>query len=457
MHLFPLVERIPCPDILMVFAALPRFGTIFLDSANCQHPNANYSFIACDPFHVMGLNDIKGQNPFMQLERSLAHYSLPLLPDCPPFQGGVAGSFGYELGIHLEKIPGALKNDLQFPEMLIGFYDLVLAIDHTLNQAWVFSSGFPEIDPKKRLIRAQKRLDWFLEIIATCLPLDVPHFQPITPDEIHANFTQSEYEQAVEKVREYILAGDIFEANISQRFSALFPENLMHFDLYRTLRQNNPAPFSGYLEFGDYVIASASPERSLQLRAGEVEACPIKGTAPRSADPTEDKKAAEKLLASEKDKAENTMIVDLMRNDLSRVCLPHSVKVPTLCGLESFATVHHLVSRVQGKLMPNKKAIDLLKATFPGGSIIGAPKIRAMEIIAEIEPTVRGPYCGSMGYIGFNGEMDLSIIIRSFVCRKNWVTYQVGGAVTFDSDPHEEYLETLHKGKAMRKTLGILS
>ncbi len=461
--MFPplLVEKIEKPDILALFANLPRDGAILLDSAQCQHPNARYSFIACDPFQVITCKNNKvwvnhqahQGNPFDILEEALAQYQLPLYPDLPPFQGGAAGCFGYECGKYLETIPEALQDSLGFPELLIGFYDVVVAVDHWENSAVVMSSGFPQTDPSQRFKRAQKRLHWMLEIIKRLLYTPNASLQMCKAEKITSNFTQSAYEKAVQKVQNYILAGDIFEANISQCFSAEFEEGIVHFDLYQRLRQNNPAPFASFLQYGDYVIASASPERFLQLREGEVEACPIKGTAPRCLDLLADKQAADRLLLSEKDRAENIMIVDLMRNDLSRVCLPHTVKVPILCGLQSFATVHHLVSQVTGRLIPNKNAIDLLKATFPGGSITGAPKIRAMEIIAEIEPTTRGPYCGSMGYIGFNGEMDLSILIRSFVCVKNLVTYQVGGAVTFDSDPEQEYVETLDKAKALHQTL----
>ncbi|HRE31008.1 MAG TPA: anthranilate synthase component I family protein, partial [Candidatus Berkiella sp.] len=212
-------------------------------------------------------------------------------------------------------------------------------------------------------------------------------------------------------------------------------------------------PYAAYMQLGDNVIASASPEQFLQLENGVVETRPIKGTRPRHPTPEQDKQNAQELIDSEKDHAENVMIVDLMRNDLSRVCLAHSIEVSQLCALESFATVHHLVSVVQGKIRSEFNALDLLKATFPGGSITGAPKIRAMEIIAECEPTLRGPYCGSIGYLGFNGNVALSITIRTYAIRNQFLTFQTGGAVTIDSDPTEEYEETLAKAKALRQTL----
>lgn len=225
------------------------------------------------------------------------------------------------------------------------------------------------------------------------------------------------------------------------------------FDLYRKLRRVNPAPFSAYLHLNTQDIASASPERFIKLNHRSVEARPIKGTAPRGYDTQSDEALKRDLSVSEKDRAENIMIVDLMRNDLSKVCSPHTVKVPSLCVVESYQTVHHLVSVVTGQLKNDLDAVDLIVATFPGGSITGAPKIRAMEIIAELEPINRGPYCGSIGYIAFNGDMDLSIVIRTFAIKDNEITFQVGGAITMDSDAQAEYQESLTKAKAMINTL----
>jgi len=233
-----------------------------------------------------------------------------------------------------------------------------------------------------------------------------------------------------------------FEANLTQRFKARLPDHVKPFDVYRRLRALNPAPFAAYLTFKETVLASASPERFLRLMQGMVETRPIKGTRPRGKTAEEDALLAKELLQSEKDHAENIMIVDLMRNDLSRVCKDHSVKVSQLCGLESFGELHDDVH-----------AIDLLCATFPGGSITGAPKVRAMEIIAELEPTRRGPYCGSIGYIGFNGDMDSSIVIRTYAIKDKDITFQAGGAVVVDSDPRAEYEESLLKANALRMAL----
>jgi para-aminobenzoate synthetase component 1 len=271
--------------------------------------------------------------------------------------------------------------------------------------------------------------------------------------ELESNFTQPGYETAVQRVIDYILAGDIFQANLSQCLQTRLPSGLTGFNLYRRLRKVNPAPFAAFVRFDDIEIVSASPERFLKLQQGRIETCPIKGTRPRGATPQADQALAAELLASEKDRAENVMIVDLLRNDLSRVCRDGSVNVPRLCELETFATVFHLVSTVTGELLPGKTAVDLLRACFPGGSITGAPKIRAMEIIAELEPTQRGPYCGSIGYIGFDGSMDTSITIRTYGIKDGIVTFQAGGGIVADSRPADEYEETVAKARALIRAL----
>ena len=244
---------------------------------------------------------------------------------------------------------------------------------------------------------------------------------------------------------EYILAGDIFQANISQCFSAAIPEGFDALAFYKRLRSLNPATFSAYLDYGDVQIASSSPERLLSFDGTTVEARPIKGTRRRDPNPALDAALVAELSSSRKDRAENVMIVDLLRNDLSRVCAPGSVRVPVLCGLESYASVHHLTSVVTGELKPDKTVGDLIAAIFPGGSITGAPKIRAMEVIAEIEGQGRGVYCGSIGYFGFNGQVDLNIAIRTAMFSQGTARFQGGGGITARSEPAAEYEETLTK------------
>jgi para-aminobenzoate synthetase component 1 len=463
--MLPIHSEITYHDPLQTFALFALHqGAVFLDSAtHASHTikkNNRYSFIALDPFQTLRSKNNKivingmlhNGNPLTELEKQLAIYQLKKHPDLPPFQGGAAGYFGYELYQHFEKINLPAVDLMKFDDLVLGFYDVVIAYDHEVKRAWIFSSGFPELENEARHARALTRRDWLLRklVDVSALP-PLPHLKKSVP--IDAYFSAANYRGAVQRVIDYILAGDIFEANISQRFSARLPAELPPFELYRRLRALNPAPFAAYLQFEDIVIASASPERFLQLLGRKVEARPIKGTIARGANAAEDNALAAQLLASEKDRAENVMIVDLLRNDLSRVCEDHSVIVNELCQLESYANVHHLVSSIAGQLQSEKSAVDLLRAAFPGGSITGAPKIRAMEIINEIEQAYRGPYCGSIGYIGFDGDMDSSIVIRSFAIKNNIATFQAGGAVVMDSDPHAEYKEVLTKSYTLRSAL----
>jgi para-aminobenzoate synthetase component 1 len=268
---------------------------------------------------------------------------------------------------------------------------------------------------------------------------------------LRSTFTHRGYLTAVTRVREYILAGDIFQANLSQRFEA--PLREAPWPLYRRLREINPAAFGAYMDCGDFQVLSVSPERFLRLSGTQVETRPIKGTRPRGLGPMHDAMLGRVLSESDKDRAENVMIVDLLRNDLSRVCRPGSVRVPELFSLEHHPTVHHLVSTVVGELEPPADAVALVRATFPGGSITGAPKVRAMEIIAELEPTRRGVYCGSLGYLGADGEMDTSIAIRTCVTTNDRVYFQAGGGIVADSDPEQEYRETLDKARGIIRAL----
>jgi para-aminobenzoate synthetase component 1 len=276
------------------------------------------------------------------------------------------------------------------------------------------------------------------------------HPLPLLPG-LLSNFTREQYLAAVRRAVEYVHAGDCFQVNVSQRL--LHPAALAPLELYRRLRECNPAPFAGYLDLGDFAVASASPERFVRVANGEVETRPIKGTRPRGATPEEDRARAEELLRSAKDRAENVMIVDLLRNDLGRVCAYGSVRVAAVCRLESYRHVHHLVSAVRGRLRPGLGPVDLLRASFPGGSVTGAPKVRAMQIIAELEPTARGPYCGCLGYVGFDGSADTNILIRTFTVGRGWVQFPVGGGVVADSAPEEEYEETLHKAEGLLRAL----
>jgi para-aminobenzoate synthetase component 1 len=457
-----LAREIPWLEPVAAFAAVRGLPwSVFLDSARVDGRLGRWSYVAAEPYLTLVSKDgriVSGErsftgDPLAALQRAMAHYRLdhdPALP--PPFQTGAVGWFGYDLAHHLERLPHPAADDLLFPDLALGFYDTVLAFDGIERRAWLMSSGLPELTPQASMHRRKARADRFAGLLARAAA-------PTPPPEVRgevrigSNFTRPAYEATVARVVEYILAGDIFQANLSQRFLAELPPGLDAFGLYLRLRQRNPAPFAAYLDAGGVQIASASPERFLELRGRQVETRPIKGTRPRGATPEEDRRLGEELLGSEKDRAENVMIVDLLRNDLSRVCRDHTVLTPEICVLESFATVHHLVSTVTGELRPGLDAVDLLRATFPGGSITGAPKIRAMEIIAELEPTARGPYCGAIGWMGADGWMDTSITIRTFAIKEGKVAFQAGGGIVADSDPAAEYEETLAKARALLESL----
>jgi para-aminobenzoate synthetase component 1 len=330
--------------------------------------------------------------------------------------------------------------------MAFGLYDVIAAFDHAERRAYILSSGRPEAASAARQQRARARALWLHDRLARA-PAAAPapdwrargRFAPERP--------RAAVERAVAEVIDYIRAGDIFQANLTQRMAAPVPEGLSDLELYLRLRAISPAPFAAFLKCGAGLsVMSASPERFLSLAPdGRVETRPIKGTRPRGADPAADAALARALLASAKDRAENLMIVDLMRNDLGRVSRTGSVRVPVLCGLETFASVHHLVSVVESTLKPGLGPVDLLRACFPGGSITGAPKIRAMEIIHELEDAPRGVYCGAVAWIGFDGAMDSSIVIRTVTRAGSTLLAQAGGGIVADSDPAAEYEESLVK------------
>ena len=353
-------------------------------------------------------------------------------------------------------------NDLAVPTLGVGLYDLVFAFDHDQRQNWVISQGLPETDEEARRERAQDRLaaaqQWLNTTqrpsasgLANPTESNLAQQFDVGIDDVTSNLSPSDYRRMIERAVQYIRAGDVFQVNLAQRLLARARTNSV--DLYRRLRDKNPAPYAGYLDLGDWQICSTSPECFLTLRNRQVETRPIKGTRGRSGRPEADLYAGDDLQLSEKDRAENVMIVDLMRNDLSRVCTSDSVQVAQLCRIETYAFVKHLVSIVRGTLQPDATAFDLLRACFPGGSITGAPKIRAIEIIAELEPTTRGAYCGCLAYIGFDGQMDSNILIRTVTAGEGWWQIPVGGGIVAQSDPDDEYRETWHKARGMLQAI----
>lgn len=466
----PLVQRLPFRlSPLQAFELFrDRPFCFFLDSGMDVHRLGRYSFMGCDPFLVLhsrgdkvtiqtadGQQSITG-DPFQVLSGLLSTYKLDSTGLPVPMAGGAVGYFSYDLCHFIERLPAKAVDDLQLPECYLGFYDAVVVFDLLEGQAYIISSGFPEFDETRRQRRAQARLEELSALLAESHLLAEAH-RIEQPNQdwvaLRPNFTPEAYLRVVETARQYIIAGDIFQVNLSQRFEtglAISP-----YELYRRLRQVNPAPFAGYLDFGQVAVVSASPERFLKVRGDYVETRPIKGTRPRGSSPSEDEAQAHCLLSSPKDRAENVMIVDLERNDLGRVCRYGSVQVTELAILEAFPTVFHLTSTVVGRLRADKGRIDLLRACFPGGSITGAPKVRAMEIIDELEPTRRSVYTGAIGYLSFGGDMDLNIAIRTFLVKEGRAYFQVGGGIVYDSEPQAEYQETLDKAKALIQALKL--
>jgi para-aminobenzoate synthetase component 1 len=479
-------------ELVARFLDLPYL--LFLDSATGptltgeSHQLGRYSFLSADPMLVIRskgrVTELGGPDrdwtridtdPLVAVRERLAPFATAPVSGLPPFQGGVAGYVGYDYGAVLERLPAPRYDDLAIPDVMLGLYDWVIAWDHRLETAWIVSTGLPAtgaaqtVRARERLAMVQERLRGparaarpplrtpqrpVAEADGSGGPPEAPSYPVLGVDGAEAiglrsTFTHRGYLDAVARVREYIVAGDIFQANLSQRLQAPLAEP--PFELYGRLRRRNPAAFAAFLDFDDLVVLSASPERFLRLdeNGRHVETRPIKGTRPRGLGPMHDAALGRALSESDKDRAENVMIVDLLRNDLSRVCRPGTVRVPELFALEHHPTVHHLVSTVVGELDPAADAIDLLRAAFPGGSITGAPKVRAMEIIAELEPSRRGVYCGSIGYLSVTGAMDTSIVIRTYLALRGRVYFQVGGGIVADSDPELEYRETLDKARAL--------
>lgn len=438
----------------------------FLDSGIDCYRLGRYSFLGSDPFLIFknhgGKSEIRQGNsielvrgnPFDILKTLLSKYRLITPPDLPPFLGGAVGYFAYDLKHFVEKLPSQSKDDINIPLCFLAFYDIVIIFDHLKGKVWVASTGLPEENEHLKRIKAKTRLEEFCCKLSTIKKSTTSSRLTSNKQgliELKSNFTREEYIHTILKAKEYIAAGDIYQVNLSQRFSA--EVSTPSFELYKTLRTLNPAPFAAYLDFGEVVIISSSPERFLRISGRSVETRPIKGTRPRGKSKLEDEGLKHELLKSTKDRAELVMIVDLERNDLGRVCEYGTVRVPEIITLETYATVFHLVSTITGRLKEDKDHIDCIKACFPGGSITGAPKIRSMEIIDELEPTRRKIYTGSIGYLGFNQQTDLNIVIRTILYCDGTVHFQMGGGIVADSDPALEYEETLHKGKALIEAL----
>ncbi|MDH3607652.1 MAG: aminodeoxychorismate synthase component I [Gammaproteobacteria bacterium] len=359
-----------------------------------------------------------------------------------PFLGGAIGYFSYDLGRTLEKLPSIAEDDLSLPDMKVGIYSWAIIVDHNKKNSVLVGD--------KTDLRMQRNWNDLVSYVLNKTPLKKRQEFNVLSD-VESNMSEDTYAQAFTKIKSYIREGDCYQANLAQRFNASIEGDV--WQAYCLLRSINPSPFSAYLNYKDFQILSNSPERFLSVKEDIVQTKPIKGTRPRSKNSHEDGVLLQELINSKKDQAENVMIVDLLRNDISKNCALGSVKVPKLFDIESYPNVHHMVSTITGKLRENRSTIDLLRGSFPGGSITGAPKLRSMEIIEELEPHRRGIYCGAIGYISSDGNMDTNIAIRTILHKDQKMYFYAGGGIVYDSEVNAEYQETFDKATAMMQVL----
>jgi len=425
--------------------------SMLLDSADTQHINARYDIFVANPVATLtmkeglceitkacGNKQLSKQDPLSLLQSILDSY-FPNIPKNTfsgeldlPFKAGAMGYFGYDLGRQFETLPSLAENTYSTADLAVGIYTWSVIKDNQTGRFYLFS--FDNFD-------SPSVSD--IEALALNTPIEKTQAAFNLDSDWQSNMTQSQYLQRFDKIQSYLNAGDCYQVNLAQRFESTYTGS--EWQAYLALRKSNQAPFSAYLKLHNTSILSISPERFLLVKDSQVETKPIKGTRPRSTDKQKDSLQIKELLESSKDRAENLMIVDLLRNDLSKSCLNNSIDVPELFKIETFEAVHHLVSTVVGKLKPDLSALDLLRGAFPGGSITGAPKIRAMQIIDELEPQRRNIYCGSIGYISFDGHMDTNICIRTLLCENNQICCWAGGGIVIDSIGLDEYQESLDK------------
>ena len=438
-------------DVAERFRDLP--GLVLLESARPGR-NARWTYLTADPVAVLDA-PTEGPDAFASARRMLARVASDRAaePGAPPFLGGLAGFLGYDLGRRFERLPSLARTDQELPTLRLALHDWVIAWDRRDGRAWLGARAVDE-----RIGRMDHRL---AEVRAR---LETPaRARPLAGEatiELRSGLSRSVYEAGVESVRQSIADGEIYQANLTRRLTAPFRGD--PWPLYRRLRTGDPALFAAYVDLGpnpltgaSRAIVSASPEPFLAVTPdGDVATNPIKGTRPRGRDREDDRRLARELMESAKDRAENVMIVDVLRNDLGRVCRPGSVRVPRLCRLERTAAVQHLVSTVTGRLAHGRDVFDLLAASFPGGSITGAPKIRAMELLETLEPVRRGPYTGIAGWLGPDGGMATSILIRTFVADGERLSLHVGGGITWRSDPAAEWDETVAKARGPLSAIG---
>jgi anthranilate/para-aminobenzoate synthase component I len=473
----PVFSEIPFRPPFKVYEDLRAGNSFLLESVKGPENIARYSFIGFDPYLIVKVKDgvieidcngrktLSSRNPLQRLKELVHAYKQQPLRDLPPFQGGAVGMISYDFVHYLERLPSTATDDLRVPDAHFFMIDRLIAFDHAAKRSWIIVCpgaretvlGFSEVkQPCDILIAEAEKL---IEDIRRRLRPSETEGGPVQPSagcvKILYETDKAEYIEMVTKTKEYIAAGDIFQANLSLRVSAEIGQT-DPWKIYTILRKINPSPFAAFVDFGDYHIVSSSPERLVRVRGQVVDARPIAGTRPRGADVHQDEMMSTALLLNEKERAEHIMLIDLERNDLGKVSDYGSVTVDELMITEKYSHVMHIVSNVKGILAQGKDCFSVIRAVFPGGTITGVPKVRCMEIIDEIEPTRRGPYTGSIGYIGFSGSMDLNIIIRTFLVKEGRAYVQAGAGIVADSDPEREYYESLKKAEALIRTLEYL-
>ena len=478
----PLYVEIPYSEPFAIYELLGcQPNSILLESIKGPYKIARYSFIAFDPYLIFIAKDgelnlqsasenkssVSFRPPLERLKELVTAYPQKTALELPPFQGGAIGLLSYDFARYIENISKNAVDDLCIPDAHFLMVDKIIAFDHQQERAWlIISPGARDTELRYRGI---SHIDWSRayekasnELLVTSNKLKNPQFPIPNPknnsslvtrhSSLNYEMPKKHYMDIVKRAKEYIAAGDIFQANLSQRISAHIGDK-KPWEIYKVLRNINPSPFAAYADFVDYHIVSSSPERLVRVKDNIIETRPIAGTRPRGRDIGEDELMRAELLLNEKERAEHIMLIDLERNDIGRVSEYSTVVVDELMITEDYSHVIHIVSNVKGSLKKEMACFDVIKATFPGGTITGVPKVRCMEIIDELEPVLRGPYAGSLGYISFSGNMDLNIIIRTFVIKKEFAYVQAGAGIVADSCPEREYYETLKKAEALIKTL----
>ena len=438
-----------------VFLKINRGGFSFLlESVEGGRRLARYSFIGTEPYAVLTTRGEDKTDPLPPIAEKMSNYRIVQLDGLPRFCGGAVGYLAYEAVTRFEELPSPDSDPLELPESVFMFVDTMLVFDHVTHRIKVLSHARIDGDVEAAYKQAVERIEELVARLRQPLQLDQQGGGVAAAAggyELSSNFTREGFEASVANIKEYITAGEAIQVVLSQRLSQR--TDVVPFDIYRALRTINPSPYMFFLDFADFQIIGASPEILVRVEDGAVMTRPLAGTRPRGKTPAEDARLEQELKNDEKERAEHIMLVDLGRNDIGRVSEPGTVGVSELMDVERYSHVMHLVTHVQGKLRGDMTAFDAFRACFPAGTVSGAPKIRAMEIIAEFEPEKRGAYAGAAGYFSFSGNMDMAIAIRTMVMKKGIAYTQAGCGIVYDSVPEREYEESMNKARALLKAI----